>query len=220
MAAIDKCYVDNWDDYKAFVDWAAGKTYVTPRGVRIRVSNYIFDWYEESFDGGELPIFNSPTHLDNYLYHNCPLQFIQDWLADRYSGEGYCKGYPEEIHDELKVPDYEPCTKVKVMKKGRWGGKPYRYHRSGYSKKAGFWWVDAEQLDADGEYAGGLWYNDNHDFWILPYENDSWTCSSMHTTVSVRSIIRLILKKWKLPKNVRIRISGRAVGDDWILLTK
>lgn len=221
MAAIDKCYVNNWDDYKAFIDWAKGKTYTTPRGVHETVSHYVFQWTEDDFASRDgLPIFSSPTHFDNYLYHNCPLQFIQDWLADRYCGNGYCKGYPDEIKCELKIPDYDPCTKVTVIKKGRWGEKPYRYHRSGYSKKIGSWMVDAIQLDENGEYAGSLWYNDKHDFWILPYENDSWTCSAMFTTISVRSIIRLILKKWKLPKNVRVSISGRIVGDDWILLTK
>ena len=43
MAAIDKCYVDNYSDYQQFKEWAKDKSFVTPRGNKICISDYIFD---------------------------------------------------------------------------------------------------------------------------------------------------------------------------------
>ena len=39
MAMIDKCYVDNYNDYKAFCDWAKDRFFITPRGVKIYISD-------------------------------------------------------------------------------------------------------------------------------------------------------------------------------------
>ena len=50
MAAIDKCYVDNYSDYQQFKEWAKDKSFVTPRGNKIWISDYIFDLEEKYFD--------------------------------------------------------------------------------------------------------------------------------------------------------------------------
>lgn len=214
MAAIDKCYVDNYTDYQQFKEWAKNKKFTTPRGVEVKISNWIFDWEEEDFKSGCVPIFNTPIYIDNYLYHNCPLKFIQDWLSDRYPEEsGYSKGEPDDIRSELKIPDYEPCTRVKIVKKGI-GKKPYRLYNSYSNKKKGFWWIDVRSSDNCG-----LWYNEDYDYWLLPDEHDKWTSSYCTSPLSVRTIIRKILKVWKLPKNCTVEIFGKLVGDTWILKT-
>lgn len=218
MAAIDKFYTDSYQEYKEFCAWARTQEYTTPRGCRVRLADHIFThWTEEDFtnDGQpyERPVFNSPTHMDNFLYHNCPFEFIQDWLMDRYDGEGYCKEMPDEITRDLSIPQYVPCTKVKVIKKGM-GNSPFRYHTAGRSKKIGGWRIEIFSNN------GYFWYNEDIDQWILPGEEDEWTCSTAASKKSVRSIIRKIIRKWKLPVGCGVRISGRLVGDEWILLTK
>lgn len=213
MAAIDKCYVDSWEDYQEFKNWANGKSYTTPRGCKINVSDYLIAWddknyFEEDGKPCERPIFNSPTHFDNYLYHNCPIQFIKDWLNDRYSGEGYCKGLPDEITRNPKLPEYTPCTKVKVLKKG-FGKCPDIS-----------WWVYVDVNDPNSEYPKSCWYNEDKDFWILPDEDDVWTSNVGYFKCNVRTIIRKILKKWKLPVGCTVEVRGRCMGDKWILKTK
>lgn len=215
MAAIDKYYTYSYQEFKAFCDWAKDKEFITPRGCKIKVINYVYTYWEENDfvdDNGnpyQRPILNTPTYVDNYLWHNCPFQFIKDWLKESYSGEGYCKGNFDEINRTLSLPEYTPCTKVKILRKGL-GNCPYRYHRSGLSYKVGGWDI----------FIDDLWYNENIDQWILPYEIDQFTCNCASTKKSIKSIIRKIIYKWKIPKNCRIHIRGCLVSDDWILITK
>lgn len=146
MAAIDKCYVDNYSDYQQFKEWAKDKSFVTPRGNKICISDYIFDLEEKYFDSKSIPIFNTPTYVDNYLYKNCPLKFIQDWLQDRYFRGGYSKGVPDELIQELKLPEYEPCKRVKIIKRG-FGNFPFRIYNSYTNKKASSWWIDVQSTN-------------------------------------------------------------------------
>ena len=213
MAAIDKCYIDNYKDYLEFKNWIEDKTFITPRGNKIICKNILFDWDEESFKGGPIPIFNSPVYFDNWLYHNCPLEFIQNWLQDRYFRDGYSKGNKNDITKELKLPEYEPCTKVKIIKRGL-GEKPWKCRNDYTNKKVGIWWVDVKSD------CGFCWYNEDKDYWLLPDEEDVWTISTYHSKLSVKAIIRKILKVWKLPKGYTITLQGRISNDTWILKTK
>lgn len=206
MAAIDKCYVNNYGDYLAFEYWAKDKSFVTPRGCKVYLKDYIYAWNEEHFSTEKscsLPIFNTPTYVDNYLYHNCPLKFVQDWLRDRYLTLEYRKGNAPEIQDELHLPVYEPCTKVTVIQKG-----------CKVNARRG-WYIDIDPIDN-----GFFWYNEDQDFWVLPEEIDVYSCSAAHLKCSIRTIIRKIIKKWKLPKGIIVRVDGLYEGENWVLKTK
>lgn len=121
MAAIDCLFLNSWKDYQELKEFLEDKEFTTPRGVRVRPIEWIYNLKEEYFIENGKPcwckVFNTPVYIDNWLYHNCNLPFIQEWLKDRYFSNGYSKGEPEEITKELKIPDYEPCTKVKNNKK-------------------------------------------------------------------------------------------------------
>lgn len=205
MAYIDKCYLESYSDYKALVDWSFGKTYITPRGSKITVSDYLSDYKEEDFSGHELPVFNSPTHLDNYLYHNCPLPFIRKWLESRYMTGGYRKGCATEITEDMKLPEYTPCNKIKVIRKS--------FHKKLPSYSSWFIFITDDKNRT-------VWYNDYNDFWVLPDEVDEWNTNCAVLQCSIRAIIRRVLKKWKLPAGYTIRIDGPYVNDYWILKTK
>lgn len=220
MAAVDKFYTNSFSEYQEFCNWVKSQEYITPRGCKVKVSDYVYfdNWTKEDFvkDGKpyDRPVFNSPVHMDNFLYHNCPFEFIRDWLKDRYDGKGYCKGTSDEITKDFSIPQYEPCTRVKVVRKGI-GNMPYNKYRWGKHKhKVGGWHIDVSMDE------GYLMYNEDIDQWLLSYEEDVWTCSSAFTKKSVKSIIRKILKKWRLPAGCNVVISGRLVGDEWILITK
>ena len=106
MAAIDKCYVDNYKDYLEFYNWIKDKIFTTPRGNKIIAKDILYCLTPNAFDKPPVPIFNSPIYFDNWLYHNCPLKFIQDWLQDRYFRSGYTKGKENDVTKELKIPEY------------------------------------------------------------------------------------------------------------------
>lgn len=215
MAAIDCCYLDNWKEYQELREFLKGKKFKTPRGVEVEPEYILYNWEEKDFTENGKPherrIFNSPVYIDNWLYHNCDLPFIQEWLKSRYLDGGYCKGQPHDITNDLKFPEYEPCTRVKVVKKGRINCPQMLWYVD----------IDMEVRDIDGKpYRSYLHYNEDYDFWVLPDEDDEWTISGPILDISIKAIIRKILKKWKLPKGCRVTVKGRLIGDDWILETK
>lgn len=207
MAAIDCLYLNSWKDYQELKEFLKDKEFTTPRGVKIRPIDWLYDLKEKYFIKDNKPyycrVFNTPGYIDNWLYHNCNLPFIQEWLESRYFSNGYCKGESKEITEELKLPDYKPCTKVKIIKKGFW-----KNPRRG-------WWIEIKNDDSTD-----FRYNEDYDFVVFPGEYDCWTISSPYLKISIRAIIRKIIKKWKLPKGCTITIQGRYEGDEWILKTK
>ena len=216
MAGIDKCYL-GLEDYKAFKEWAKDKSYVTPRGNKIIVSDYIHEWADDAFDTGDrvtfegpkkLPIFNSPVYLDRYLYQNCPLKCIQDWIQDRYFSDGYRKGDPEDI---LGTPiTYETSTKFRVIKRGT--NHNYKVRKGSHAVRR--WFVSVHHPD------GPMWYNDEKNYWLNPNEEDVWTSNHyIQKGGSAKAMFRKITKKWKLPKGCTIKIDGSSEFDDWVLLT-
>lgn len=212
MAAIDKIYTNSYKDYKDFVDWAKDKSFFTPRGFEIKVSNYIIDWDESDFieDGNpkERPISNTPVYVDNYLYNNCPFGFIKKSLEENYSGS-YSKGSMDDLIATPKLPEFIASKKVKIVKRGL-GNHPV-------PQKA--WHVEIEKTD--DKYTSWYWYNEDRDCWLLPEEDEPWTSSCAYERRSVKAIIRKIIKgKWKIPAGCTITISGRLIRDTWILKTK
>ena len=211
MAAIDKCYVDTYAEYKAFCDWAKGRSFITPRGAKVIISDYIFEWEEDAFKNGCIPIFNSPVIFDNYLYHNCDLPFIKEWLASRYTNSLTGDLY-DEITQVPTLPEIVPCRHVSVLKKGK-GEKPYRSYNNYSRRNHGYWIVDV-YLNKNS-----CWYNEDYDFWTIPFEMDIYTTSYVaFKNKSIRSIIRKIIKKWKLPVGCRVELTDRTT--EWVLLTK
>jgi len=211
MAAIDKCYVDSYADYKTFCDWAKDRSFITPRGAKVVISDYIFNWKEEDFKDGCVPIFNSPVIFDNYLYHNCNLSFIREWLASRYTNNLTGDLY-DEITQVPTLPEFVPCRHVSVLKNGI-GNMPYKSYNDYSRRKYGYWIVDI--------YLGNstCWYNEEYDFWTIPFENDIHTASyAAFKNKSIKSIIRRIIKKWKLPVGCKIEIEDRTTK--WVLITK
>ena len=107
MAAIDKIYLNNWEQYILFKEWCEKQPPLKDKyGVSGKLSDYLFQ-YTEPFEK-ECPVFNAPCYLDAYVIRNCPFDFIQEelmlnygyWSQERikdyydkvknWSGEGKC----------------------------------------------------------------------------------------------------------------------------------
>ena len=123
MAAIDKIYVNTWDDYVRFRDWLKEQPPIEDKyGRKVKISKYIIDWKEEEIikRGYDFPIFMAPYYVDAYIIKNCPLDYIQKHLMLNYghiTEEDIKEMYevvknrtPEEqkIIDEAKAKDTYP----------------------------------------------------------------------------------------------------------------
>ena len=84
MAAIDKIYVDKFEDYLLFKEWCKKQQRIKDKyGDECSISDYLYQW--ESFENDKsYPIFNAPCYIDAYLIRNCPFEFIQDQLKFNY----------------------------------------------------------------------------------------------------------------------------------------
>lgn len=84
MAAIDKIYVNKFENYLLFEEWCKEQPKIKDKyGDECSISDYLYQW--ESFENdGSYPIFNAPYYIDAYLIRNCPFEFIQDQLKFNY----------------------------------------------------------------------------------------------------------------------------------------
>lgn len=200
MSCLDKIYTKSYQDYLNLLGWAKDRVFTTPRGVKVIPQEFIIPSKLEYFQNGkEIPIMYSPSYLDRYLYKNCPLQFVQDNLKRMYNNV-------KELGETHIKPEYEPCTKVKIIKKG-WS-----------NNARDRWFVDV--FFEHTEYRDYFRYNRDYDYWLLPGEDDVYTSIGLILNISVKATIRKIIKEWKLPKGCKIVLNGRYVGNDWVLETK
>ena len=145
MAAIDKIYVDNYDQYLEFKDWCDKQPPLTDKyGKKARLMNYVYD-YDKPFEGSH-PVFMGPYYVDAYLIRNCPFDFIQKelmvnygyWSQERirdyyedvknWSGEGECPYWAKlddfVLHDDgtielkgVEESDYQQIKDGKLFTK-------------------------------------------------------------------------------------------------------
>ena len=79
MASIDKIYgtKEQHDEFRAWVQEN------NPDLLR-----YFYNWDGEwLYDGSEHPITNFPTTVDVWLYNNCPIGWVVEYIRDQYDGE-------------------------------------------------------------------------------------------------------------------------------------
>ena len=82
MAAIDKIYVKNREQYIQFKEWCEKQPSFTDKyGKTAKLIDYVYK-HNEDWDGGVA--FMGPYYLDAYLIRNCPFDFIQKELMLNY----------------------------------------------------------------------------------------------------------------------------------------
>lgn len=83
MAAIDKIYVDTFEEYLLFKDWCEKQPKLKDKyNTEVSLTTYLYK-YNKAFDGCH-PIFNAPCYVDAYVIRNCPFDFIQDEMMINY----------------------------------------------------------------------------------------------------------------------------------------
>ena len=119
--------------------------------------------------GNEVPIWNTPTAVDKYLYNNCPLKFVQDRLKEQYSDPDiYLSEYCNYVRGKCSVLKFPKIPK--------------------FSR------IEFEVMDKDGMR---LSRSESTNMWIS--FSDTLHMDIVDTNgLSMRKLRRL-LKKWSIP---------------------
>ena len=184
--------------FSVFVNWYYTNQYTDIEGI---------------LQGGKsIPLLNTSHTEDYYLIKYCPLSFIQERMINVY-GEDYIN----QIKNGTSL--YDTCkrniaTRVKIISKSKFGNKDFLYHRK--PTLGVDYWVEVSHPKLH------LTYNYRTDQWLIHgFElGDEYGSNVCHKKIKTKkSLIRHILKKWKLPKGVTIKWRGCFVGDNIIFKT-
>lgn len=221
MAAIDKTYVNKYQDYVDYCEWAKSTVYVLPSGQKITPYSYVYEDLEEEWfkDGKYHPIMNTDNTIDYYLIKFCPFDFVQERLKDVYGEEFYnaVKGGYSEYDTFVKKPYIGTGKIAMVTNKGRkmklWPWK----NRIKNKKVYGFWvhvYAPKYLFDADVWYKTMWWSNKAQNF-LWPNELGTISSNVYYKRVkTVKSLVRW-LKKLNLPKGAIVEAKGKFVGELW-----
>ena len=130
MAAIDKIYIDKFEDYLLFKEWCNKQPKIKDKyGSECSISDYLYQ-YDSFKEGGSYPIFNAPYYIDAYLIRNCPFEFIQDelklnygyrsqeWINDAYNTVMNRNNKNKNFYTWLKPDDFKIVDGVVTMPNG------------------------------------------------------------------------------------------------------
>ncbi len=204
MAGIDKTYTDSYKDYREFKDWADCQKLTFFDGLTVCIGDWVWDYEEKHFSNGEVPIMNTPTWLDIYLIQKCKSQFVLDRMEDVYDKESFERFKTIDLTAKPPV-DFQQGRKIKISRTNDSKFPLLRKPRDGKSK----WFLNCNDY---------FWYNDQTKKWVsfdTPYPwNTNTACLA-----SVKSVIKH-LKKQYLPLGVTFRLSGRYVGESYLVTVK
>ena len=103
MAAIDKTYVDSWEEYKEIRDWAIKTNVIYPNGdIGSKMINWVYFPYltEGDFkEDKEYVLWNTSEIVDMFLYKHCPFELVQERLKEQYSDLSYLDREPINEHE-------------------------------------------------------------------------------------------------------------------------
>lgn len=207
MAGIDKTYTDNYEEYKAFKEWANKQVVTFFDGHKECVGDWVWNYEKEDFENGKIPIMNTPTWIDIYLIQNCKSEFVIERMKDVYGN--HFEEYKARTKLNAVPKGYAKNRKI-IFKNGDKCKFPFK--KKMFNKPIGGkmkWWLQCED---------DFWYNDETKTWVgwddfYPYNTD---------TAHVKSIKALVrhLRKQYLPTGVKFRISGRYVGEDYVVVVR
>ena len=149
MAAIDKIYVNKFEDYLLFKEWCEKQPKIKDKyGNECPISDYIFHYDSFKWENTSYPIIDAPYYVDAYIIRNCPFDFIQDELKFNYgyrTQEWIDKAYNAVMNrneenknfytwlkpDDFKIVDgvvtmpNEPISDYELIKEGKLYATPY-----------------------------------------------------------------------------------------------
>lgn len=202
MAGIDKTYTDSYSDYKEFKTWADKRTLTFFNGYKVCIGDWVWEYEEEDFNGVERPIMNTPTWFDIYLIQNCKSEFVLKRMKAVYNEESY-KEF-QNIDLTAKPPsEFQQNRKITIKNSKR---TKFPLHKSPYKFKVKWW------LQCNDDFG----FDDEMNIWS---SHDSYYPHSTNTAhiKSIKGIVRHLRKQY-LPKGITFTISGKYVGEEYLVL--
>lgn len=85
MAAIDKIYIDTYDQYVTFKNWCESfPSFKDKYRYDHNMIDFLYKLDADDFKHGERPVMMNDEYVDALIIRNCPLDFIQDRLKIMY----------------------------------------------------------------------------------------------------------------------------------------
>lgn len=91
MAAIDKIYLNSYNEYVLFRDWLKAQPKLHDKyGKEVSLMEYFFDywdkksWFDKNGENVTHPVYSAPYYVDAYIIRNCPFGFVQKELQLNY----------------------------------------------------------------------------------------------------------------------------------------
>lgn len=224
MAAIDKTYISDWNQFDIVRNWAIKQQFILKNGKIVKLKDYLYypDLTEKEWDEGrlafyqnhsdsevyEVVLWNTPTYVDIWLIHNCPFDFIQDRLKEQYDGGWSKTAFTDYNEDNLYEQIKNGTSVYDTFQRNGLGNKAkVKFHHISGSwcrDKECWWWIEVNPYwigDKRTHFSSTPWYNEYDDMWYWNEEAMPISSNVCHKNgcLTKKNIINLI-KKWNLPK--------------------
>lgn len=139
MAAIDKIYVNSFEQYEEFRDWCKKQPSLKDKyGREVKITQYLYFWRKEDLSDrkySDFPIFNAPCYVDAYVIRNCPFDYIQRGLMLNYGHK--TEEDIKEMFEAVKGRTPEEQKRINEAKANNVYPNPI----------SNYWWVDLDDFD-------------------------------------------------------------------------
>lgn len=233
MAAIDKTYISDWNQFDMVRNWAIKQQFTLKNGKIVKLKNYLYypdlteeEWFEHeaiwnqnhSESTYDVVLWNTPTYVDIWLIRNCPFDFIQDRLKEQYGGGWSKTAFTDHNEDNLYEQIKNGTSVYDIFQRNGLGSKAkVKFHHISGSwcrDKECWWWIEVNpywigEKRTKFDIGDNPWYNENDDMWYWDKEampTSSNICSK-NGCLTKKNIINLI-KKWNLPKGSIVKFEN------------
>lgn len=221
MAAIDKTYVNSYEEWKEVTEYMKNAKFKCPNGMTLygRGSLYYPDMSREDVEkwiteaGGDIPVMNTSSELDYFLIKECPVELVQERLKDVYGEEEYnsIKNGTSRYDTFVREPGGKHLG---LIEKPAWNriiknfnSRLRKVVRHGYRV----------QVDVPDGYT---WYNEEYDCWLMPYELGWSSGNTAHTDCMTLKSLRRKIMKWNLPVGSVVNFWGYWCGESGKFIVK
>lgn len=186
MAAIDKTYVDSWEEYKEIRDWAIKTNVIYPNGdIGSKMINWVYFPYltEGDFkEDKEYVLWNTSEIVDMFLYKHCPFELVQERLKEQYSNLSYL--------DREPINEHEVGNHFIIPKK--------------FINRIVYWQWYCIAVKYNERYWG---YNTETDQWVSTNELGKFHQYYLYIKLTSKKALARQIRKWNLPKGAAISIN-------------
>lgn len=152
MAAIDKIYLDSYDEYTQFHDWLLKQPKLKDKyGKEVSLMRYFFDWWDdkdswldENDNDISHPVYSAPYYVDAYIIRNCPLDFVQIAIRGNY---GYAE--QDEIDEWYRTVKNRTTEEQKIIDEYNANHKDGDYNtpRDAKGNTIPCWWMSLDDFE-------------------------------------------------------------------------